>query len=872
MRASTLQQEEYVLHHRVPVVRSALAACAATVTLLGLPSLAAAATTYSPGTPAVDGVLNGPWNNSQGDPANGSSYLSAGGTLFPTYTPGGATTSVGGVTEPNLAVYPGASTTNPPYPSGYVGTPGPVDGYCDSTNGAPGAGSMNNEPTNTKLPMAPYYFPDIVRNSDGSLTGYFDWRPKATDEAITVAKSTDNGATWTTEGIALENNAGYCSAGDASDAGEGHPYVTSVGGHNYLYTLGRPAGDNTDVGLLVHSVNPSASDPLSGLPASEPVGIDPNTFATSPATVPTSGGVAIPVSLVGTYGASSDESPENIGAGDYEDANATSPSTKVITCTGTATSPADELTGCTVVGGSPLSVSNGDDLLQVFATATGGGTIPATSSQDPAGTGGLANLPFTDAPGAQSAVVASELSAAAPSRLYIDGHPVYCVNATAAKLEYCTSPDGSFSFSAGDAITADPIVPPNAEITTGLLAPDGIVGTVPYRSTFLGQSVPSGASIVLYTEKLLNYYIVGTVNGYVSGSTYHAGAVTLPASEINYSPSTTTNDWTAGLPSGTFTIFLGSTANGNSIQTVTCTGAAPAAESGVPSHSVDLTGCTGGAGSVASGNDVGGPGAAIAPSSALTQIGEGSASPKTLFKNNEDLTVLRAAYTTDGVDFTDLGPISGSTSGNGATSGSYTDVSNPNQQEDPQSDSSPTTATLTPASPVDLTQGSADQIELRYVGSRGTTIVNPDGSVGMFLSGAWSSDGDSDAFNQIFYTSSSDGGQTWSVPTVVLSTDYTFSASEAQDPSGTPLDNALGISAYYSGRAYGPTVVQNPDGSLTLVFAGYRTPKPVPTVGTAIGTGSPQYTVGAEDPALYRSILTDRLTSSTSPPWVRRAP
>ena len=44
--------------------------------------------------------------------------------------------------------------------------------------------------------MAPYYFPDVVRNSDGSLTGYFDWRPKDGDEATTVAKSTDGGLTW----------------------------------------------------------------------------------------------------------------------------------------------------------------------------------------------------------------------------------------------------------------------------------------------------------------------------------------------------------------------------------------------------------------------------------------------------------------------------------------------------------------------------------------------------------------------------------------------------------------------------------------------------------------------------------------------------
>ena len=66
------------------------------------------------------------------------------------------------------------------------------------------------------------------------------------------------------------------------------------------------------------------------------------------------------------------------------------------------------------------------------------------------------------------------------------------------------------------------------------------------------------------------------------------------------------------------------------------------------------------------------------------------------------------------------------------------------------------------------------------------------------------------------------------MPKVVLSTDYTFSASAAQDKAlAEGNDEPLGISAYYSGRAYGPAVVQNPDGSLTMVFSGYRLPKPI---------------------------------------------
>jgi hypothetical protein len=121
------------------------------------------------------------------------------------------------------------------------------------------------------------------------------------------------------------------------------------------------------------------------------------------------------------------------------------------------------------------------------------------------------------------------------------------------------------------------------------------------------------------------------------------------------------------------------------------------------------------------------------------------------------------------------------------------------------------------------------------------------------MSGAHCSDGDSDAFNQIFVSTSTDG-KTWSTPTPVVTTDYTFSASAAQEASPT---SPLGISGYYSGRVYSPAVVSGPSHTLTMVFAGYRTPKPLPSVGTVLGTNTAsQYKVGTADPALYRNILT----------------
>lgn len=841
------------------LVFTALALAGAAASCLLASATAAASepgTAYTPETPALDAVSEGPWNTSQGDPSAGSAYPSS--DLLPTFTPGGTETTLGGASEPNLAVYP-AATGPVPYPSGVAGTPGPLDGYCSSLGANPETGSPVPQPAGSSLPFAPYYFPDVVRNADGSLTGYFDYRPKDADEAITVTRSTDNGRTWTSEGEALEQNNGYCPTADTNDDGQGHPYVGSLGGPK-LYTLNRPAGDYEGVGLLVHNVAPSAANPLATLPASEAVGIDPNTYAESEVEVPTSGGVSIPVSTLGSAG-----SPQDIVAGPYEDYNAPTPSKSVLTCTGTSTAPVT-LTGCTVTGPAPLTVKAHDDLVEVIATANpeevGGKklekgatyTIPAGPNK-PNGEGGLEKLSFLNGNSVVSPLTTFILNEDAPNRLYVDGDTVYCAQSNAnptTKVEFCTNTSGSpLTVHQGDAITADPILPPNAAVTTGLKAPDGIVGTLPSY-----PGAPAGTTVALYTEKVLAYFIVGTTDGSVSGTTFTKGTVKLPASTITYTPSVHPSE---PLPAiGAFKIYLGAEV-GKPIQEVTCTGFSAATQTGVPTGSFNLTGCGGGTGSVAEGNWVGGPNAAIAPYSALEQIGEGNNSkskgPEKLFGNNEDLTVLRAAYTENGVNFTDLGPISGSTSGTGNDSGSYNDVSNPDQQTSPSS-----------TSPANLAPGEADNTELRYVGSRGTIVTNPDGSYGMFLSGAWASDGDSDAFNQIFYTTSTNGRE-WSVPKVVVSTDYSFSASAKQDEElSKGTDAPLGVSAYYSGRAYGPSVVQNPDGSLTMVFSGYRLPKPVEKAGAVLGTSpAARYTVGAKDPALYRNILTVHLTSATSP-------
>jgi len=790
------------------ILTAAVGLVAAPLFAVPVAEAAGGTTTYTVGTPGLDRVSGGPWTLSQGDPS-APQYASS----YPTYTPGAPL--VNGL--PNLAVYPAASAPpGPPYASGAVGTPGPLPAYCSSGGSLPESGTQASQPAGLE-PMSPYYFPFVTQNANfpttqGDLTGYFDYRPKDTEEEVVAANSSDGGQTWTETGKALEQNPeNDCPTGDTNDNGQGHAFIMTVGGTTYLYTLPRPAGDNLGVGLLVHPVNPAAANPLSGLPAVQSVGTDPDTFANGA----TSGGTTIAVTTLGT-------GAETVGAGQFEDLNA---SATLITCTATGT---NSLTGCTA--SAALSVAGGDALVQVFGDATTAVTIPA-GPNNAAQTGGV-SLSLN---AALSAVAVANI----PGRFYVDGSTVYCINVNGAgtQLQNCTTTKtGGQAVAVGDAVTSDPIVPAATPQTNGLVAPDGIVGVLPDTVTYPGA--PDGSTVVIYGEKILNYYVAGTL----------AAGVTLPASTITMTPSASTN---VGIPAtGSFTIYLGTTTgsgptSAGSIQAVTCSSATTGATD-------TFSGCTGGVGVVASGNDVGGPGAAIAPpglagvaGDTLAAIGEGSAKPKTLFKNNEDYTVLRAASTTDGINFTDLGAISGSSGG----AGSYTDVSNPSAQ-------------ATPAT-MDLPQGATDTPELRYVGTRGTIIVNPDGSLGMFDSGAWQSDGDSDAFNQIFYTSSTDGVH-WSEPTVVESTDYTFSGRQTSDANTT----ALGVGAYFGGRAYSPTLVQNPDKTLTMVFSGYSTPKPIPLVGAVLGNGqggAPQWTVTATDPALYRSILTVTLTPSPNP-------
>jgi large repetitive protein len=896
------------------------------------PAGAQNSTSYTPATPTLDTLTSpstctansistcAPWNEYQGDPGSGATYSSqAPGTVLPVYTPGGATTTNDDgpaegscttapcpITEPNLSVIPGASSGTDgiaAYPSGVVGTPGPLDGYCGTGSNTQESANdtVSHQPAGTTLPLAPSYFPHVVRESDGTLVGYFDYRPKDADEALMAATSTDGGKDWTYAGEALEQNPGYCPSADINDDGQGHADIITVGGSSYLYTLPRAAGDMQGVGLLIHQFNPTESNPLGSgaqaLPSTEEVGIDPDAFVTasSPITVPNSGttGASIPVTTTGTA-----NSPEQLVTGGFVDLTQFPHPTPSDQMSCTVTLGVNTLTKCLAEGTSSttdpasLTIEPGDLVEQILGWTTPSSDIGLVVPSGPNttnGDGGLSSITIDNSaaggtPDFTNILTGTTFNTNAPNRLYINGTAIYCSQANTnptTHIEDCTTGanQSSYTISNGSEIfTGDPIVPATAYdpsagdgMTNGLVAPDGIVGVLPSY-----PGAPTGSTVVMYTEKELSYFIAAQTTSKTTLNTTSFSMASTPFPYIGQDlPST-----------GPWTVSVGASApspsTATAIVSVTCTG--------LNETTGAWTGCTAPSANsgwtAASNSYIGAPGATTVSPTTLALTGEGSASNiAKLYKNNEDLSVLRVAYTTDGVNFSTNGlanggvisdcvTSSGAVESTGCTS-PYTGINNPSTNADPTGGlNSYATNEGTPGGSDGNDIGSVsggDATEMRWVGSSGSIITNPDGSYGLFLSGAWAADGDSDAFNQIFYSQSTNG-QVWSTPTPVISTDYSFSASYNQDnnvpnPNGGNYGSqGIGISAYYEGRAYGPSVVQNPNGTLTMVFAGYRFPKAIPSAaGAAIGTGSSQWTLGANDLTMYRNILTTTLTVSTSP-------
>jgi hypothetical protein len=167
---------------------------------------------------------------------------------------------------------------------------------------------------------------------------------------------------------------------------------------------------------------------------------------------------------------------------------------------------------------------------------------------------------------------------------------------------------------------------------------------------------------------------------------------------------------------------------------------------------------------------------------------------------NDDITYLRLAETTDGINFKDDGPLLGL------------------------------------HDPTDVTAKGT-----RWLATAGTILQLEGGRWGLLFSGGGCIDGDSDAFHYIGYAESSDLIH-WSVingidnPIVstapfkitVDSNGVPVKAGAAGTtimvPSKTPVvGNTLG---WFEGRVYAPSATLFGHHDITVIFAGYHTPKP----------------------------------------------
>lgn len=182
-------------------------------------------------------------------------------------------------TLPNGSPGPVQSTLNggPWTLSQGVPTGDPITTYC----GNDGTGTPIVNPLGTVNTMNPFYFP-FVTGTGNSLQGYFDYRPDAVNEAIMAANSTDGGQTWTFQQqvASLSPDCPNSDPAAGNDDGEGHPHTISFLGTTWLYLLDRRNNYVDSAGLIVQRLTPN-------IPGGQPLKpVATGTTFTPPASLP----------------------------------------------------------------------------------------------------------------------------------------------------------------------------------------------------------------------------------------------------------------------------------------------------------------------------------------------------------------------------------------------------------------------------------------------------------------------------------------------------------------------------------------------------------------------------------------------------------
>lgn len=644
--------------------------------------------------------------------------------------------------------------------------PNPDTTYC--TSGGTGLPIVN--PSATVNTMNPFYFP-FVTGSGNNLQGYFDYRPDAINESAIAAKSTDGGQTWTFQQQVASLSADCPTANPAAgnDDGEGHPHLISFLGTTWLYLLDRRNDYVDNAGLIVQRLTPN-------IPGGAPLNpVSAGTTFTPPASLPTG------ASLFAGWNFDNDSNGTvTINGNSYNVNNSPLPSTGV----GAATPLGMTNSYSFPVGGSTGTLTGSTTNADI--TTTEGSTDPAldfTSNswrvRGPACTKSNSNC---------GVGVGNGWNTAAPE--YSQG----------AEFDVPTTGEYHVVFQYDWYVTAQGFRDLQVQYNTNINNPAGWTNAGPLQVT------PDGGGFV--NQITVDFKALGLtgVDNNPNFGVRLVGAYDPTFVNNSTCPTSTPCTYTgATLTNGQPTVYNNNSGNwrfdevnffGNNSPSITTSPISTV----TPARTTGLLNPDGILAAV--------PGTYPVKVLYIQKQVEGDYSypaanqcvnPPVVTPNypysltaNHDIATVRLATTTNGINFTDLGPVTGL---NDSTTVSYTGI--------------------------------------RYVSPNGSLIPLPGGGWGLFFGAGNCIDADSDSFHAIAYAESTNLTN-WTVYNginnpIVSRPTATFTDQATGDPVTVPaVPPVVAATApnatepWYAGRVYAPNAIVNAAGNgVSLVFDGY---------------------------------------------------
>jgi hypothetical protein len=624
--------------------------------------------------------------------------------------------------------------------------------YC--TLGGAGVPIVN--PSTTVNTMNPFYFP-FVTGSGANLQGYFDYRPDSINEATVAAKSADGGKTWTFQQqvASLSSDCPTSNPAAGNDDGEGHPHLISFLGTTWLYLLDRRNDYVDNAGLIVQRLTPNIAG---GLPLNP---VATGTTFTPPTLLPS--GASLFTGWDFNNDSNTSVSFNNIsGSPKFKINNSPAPSLGI----GTATPLG--MTNTYTFTTSPVTVGSnaGSDI-----TTTEGSTDP--------------NSDFTS----NSWRIRGLNNAAGPAGTGNGWNTAAPEFNQGAEFDVPTTGQYHVVFQYDWYVTAQGFRDLQAQYNTNILNPVGWtnVGSL--------QVTPDGGGFV--NQITIDFTALG-ITGVDNNPNF--GIRLVGAYDPTYTGPGAPTYTGASLTNGQPTVYNNNSGNwrfdevnffGNNSPSITTS----------PISTVASTRTTG----LLNPDGI----LAVVPGSYPVKVlyiqkqiegdysyptNQQCSAPPVVPPNypyalsaNHDIATVRLATTTNGVNFTDLGPVTGL---NDSTTVSYTGI--------------------------------------RYVSPNGGLVPLPGGKWGLFFGAGNCIDGDSDSFHAIAYAESSNL-TTWTVYNgidnpIASRPTATFTDQATGDlltiPATPPVVGAT--QAWFAGRVYAPNVIVNSTGTgLSLIFDGY---------------------------------------------------